>query len=101
MAARWSSAAFTGKAFAAQLAAEGTAVLVPPSKDQRRQMPCILQKVIAEWRNRVEASFGEITDRMELARHGVHTFWGLLARTAATIAAHTLLLVLIADLGRT
>jgi hypothetical protein len=27
---------------------------------------------------------------MELARHGAHTFWGLLTRTAATIAAHTL-----------
>ena len=24
---------------------------------------------------------------MELARHGAHTFWGLLTRTAATIAA--------------
>ena len=31
--------------------------------------------------------------QMELARHGVHTFWGLLTRTAATIAAHTLLRV--------
>jgi hypothetical protein len=28
---------------------------------------------------------------LELARHGAHTFWGLLTRTAATIAAHTLL----------
>jgi hypothetical protein len=82
---------FSGKAFAAQLAAQGTAVLVPPTKNQRQQMPSLLQKVIAEWRNRIEASFGEITDRMELARHGAHTFWGLLARTAATIAAHTLL----------
>ena len=27
----------------------------------------------------------------ELARHGAHTFWGLLTRTAATIAAHTLM----------
>ena len=53
----------------------------------------------AEWRNRIEATFGEITDRMELARHGAHTSWGLLTRTAATIAAHTLLLVLLADLS--
>ena len=29
--------------------------------------------------------------RWRLARHGAHTFWGLLARTAATIAAHTLM----------
>jgi hypothetical protein len=26
--------------------------------------------------------------QMELARHWVHTFWGLLTRTAATIATH-------------
>ena len=82
---------FNGKAFAAQLATQGTAVLVPPGKDQRTSTPAILLKVIAQWRNRIEATFGEITDQMELARHGAHTFWGLLTRTAATIAAHTLL----------
>ena len=82
---------FNGKAFAARLAARGTAVLVPPAKDQRASMPPILLKVIAQWRNRIEATFGEITDQMELARHGAHTFWGLLTRTAATIAAHTLM----------
>ena len=53
-------------------------------------MPSTLLKVIAEWRNRIETTFSAITDRMELARHGAHTFWGLLTRTAATIAAHTL-----------
>jgi hypothetical protein len=42
---------------------------------------------------RVEPTFGEITDQMELARHGAHTFWGLLTRTAAVIAAHTFLRV--------
>ncbi len=89
---------FNGKAFAAAQAARGTAVLVPPTKNQRRAMPLILQKVIAEWRNRVEATFGEITDQMELARHGAHTFGGLLTRTAATIAAHTLLRVCMAEL---
>jgi len=89
---------FNGAAFAAQQAARGTAVLVPPTKDQRRSMPPILQKIIAEWRNRVEASFGEVTDLMELARHGAHSFWGLLTRTAATIAAHTLLRLHLAGL---
>ncbi|HEY1665461.1 MAG TPA: IS982 family transposase [Trebonia sp.] len=84
---------FSGRAFAAQLAASGTAVLVPPGKKQRAAMPSVLLKVIAEWRNRIETTFSEITDRMELARHGAHTFWGLLTRTAATIAAHTLLRV--------
>ena len=82
---------FNGRAFAAAQAARGTAVLVPPAKDQRAGMPAILLKVIAQWRNRIETTFDEITDQMELARHGAHTFWGLLTRTAATIAAHTLM----------
>jgi IS5 family transposase len=84
---------FSGRAFAAAQAARDTAVLVPPGKKERAAMPSSLLKVIAEWRNRVETTFSEITDRMELARHGAHTFRGLLTRTAATIAAHTLLLV--------
>jgi hypothetical protein len=37
---------------------------------------------------------------MELARHGAHTFWGLLTRTAATIAAHTLLRVRLARIDQ-
>ena len=82
---------FNGNASAPSQAACGTAVLVPPTRDQRKTMPAILQKVIAQWRNRIETTFKEITDQMELARHGAHTFWGLLARTAATISAHTLM----------
>ena len=82
---------FNGQGFAAAQAARGIAVLVPPARNQRAVMPPILLTVIARWRNRIEATFGEITDQMELARHGAHTFWGLLTRTAATIAAHTLL----------
>jgi DDE family transposase len=87
---------FTGAAFAAGQAARGTAVLIPPAKGQRHAMPPILRKIIAAWRNRIETTFGEITDLMGLARHGAHTFWGLLTRTAATIAAHTLLRVCLA-----
>jgi hypothetical protein len=84
---------FAGKPFAAELAERGITVLIPPTKPQRKTMPKMLQKVIAEWRNRVETSLSEITDLMELARHGAHTFWGLLTGTAATLAAYTLLRV--------
>jgi hypothetical protein len=66
-------------------------VLVPPAKDQRAAMPPILLKIIANWRDRIETTFAEITVMMGLARHGAHSFWGLLTRTAATITAHTLL----------
>ena len=88
---------FSGRAFAESQAARGTAVLLPPDKKQRAATPPILLKIIAEWRNRIETTFSEITDRMELARHGAHTFWGLLTRTAAVIAAHTLLLTCLAE----
>jgi hypothetical protein len=87
---------FSGRAFAAAQAARGTAVLVPPAKDQRARMPALVLTVIAHWRNRIEASFAEITEQMGLTRHGAHTFWGLLTRTAATIAAHTLMSVCLA-----
>jgi hypothetical protein len=87
---------FNGKAFATSQAARGTAVLIPPGKDQRQRMPASLQKIVAEWRNRIETTFQEITDQMELARHGAHTFSGLLTRTAAAIAAHTLMRVCLA-----
>ena len=88
---------FNGRAFAASQATRGTAVLVPPDKHQRAALPSALRKVIAQWRNRIETTFSELTDRMELARHGAHSFWGLLTRTAATIAAHTLLLVCLTE----
>jgi hypothetical protein len=35
-----------------------------------RSVTTPLQEIIATWRNRIEASFGEITDLMDLARHG-------------------------------
>jgi hypothetical protein len=88
---------FAGAAFAARQAARGTAILIPPAKGQRHTMPPNLRKIIAQWRNRIETTFGEITDQMELARHGAHTFWGLLTRTAATIAAHTLMCLCLSD----
>ena len=87
---------FNGRAFAAAQAVRGTAVLVPPAKGQRAATPAILLTIIARWRNRIEATFAEITDLMGLARHGAHTFWGLLTRTAATITAHTLMRVCLA-----
>jgi hypothetical protein len=51
---------FAGAAFAARQAARGTAVLVPPAKDQRATTPAILLKIIAQWRNRIETTLGEM-----------------------------------------
>lgn len=83
---------FTGIRFASEMACGGINVIIPPTRKQRTTMPKTLQRLIARFRNRVETSFKEITDQMDLARHGAHTFEGLLTRTVATLAAHTLLL---------
>ncbi len=88
---------FTGSRFAAEMAAGGIEVIIPPTRAQRATMPRTLQRLIARLRNRVETSFKEITDQMELARHGAHTFQGLLTRTVAVLAAHTLLLTELND----
>ncbi len=88
---------FNGTAFAAQMATASIEVIIPPIRAQRRTMPQPVQRLIARFRNRVEASFKEITDQMELARHGAHSFEGLLTRTAATLAAHTLLLTVLPE----
>ena len=90
---------FNGSAFAAQMATAGIEVIIPPARAQRRTMPTPVHRLIARFRNRVEASFKEITDQMELARHGAHCFEGLLTRTAATLAAHTLLPTVLPDQG--
>jgi hypothetical protein len=78
---------FTGIRYAAEVASGEIDVIIPPTRNQRSAMPKPLQRMIARLRNRVEAAFKEITDQMELARHGAHTFEGLLTRTVATLAA--------------
>jgi hypothetical protein len=82
---------FTGRAFAAGQAARGTRVVCAPGRQERRRVPLRLRRPVAALRNRIETSLGEVTGHLELARHGAHTFWGLLTRVAATLAAHTLL----------
>ena len=81
---------FVGAAWAAQHARRGIRVVLAPGRAARRATPAAVRRPVAALRNRVETSLGEITDRLGLARHGAKTFWGLLARTAATLLAHTL-----------
>jgi hypothetical protein len=82
---------FAGRVFAVGQAARGTQVVLAHSRVQRRRLSTAQRRPVAALRNRIETSYGEITDHLELARHGAHTFWGLLTRVAATLAAHTLL----------
>jgi hypothetical protein len=84
---------FVGQAWIARCAERRIRVVLAPSRTERPRLPVGIRKAIAALRNRVETTFGEITDidHLGLARHGAHTFWGLLTRTAATLLAHPLL----------
>ena len=82
---------FVGRAWADGHRARGTRVVVAHSRAERRALPRATRRPVAALRNRVETTIGELTDRLGLARHGAACFWGLLARTVATLLAHTLL----------
>lgn len=82
---------FVGRAWAQPYQQQGTHVVIAHSRAERRRLPKAVRRPVAALRNRVETSLGEITEHLELARHGAKTFWGLLTRTAATLLAHPLL----------
>jgi hypothetical protein len=84
---------FGGRAFVAGQAAGGTRVVLTPSRADRQRVPVARRRAVAVLRNRIETTNGEITEQLGLARHRAHTFWGLLTRTAATVCAHTLLIL--------
>jgi hypothetical protein len=84
---------FVGRTFAAGQAVCGTQVVLTPSRTERQRVPLAQRRPVAVLRNRIETTNGEVTEHLGLARHRAHTFWGLLARTAATLCAHTLLML--------
>jgi hypothetical protein len=82
---------FVRRTWAEAYRRRGTQVVYAPSKADRRRLPRAVRRPVAALRNRIEATIGELTDRLGLARHGAQTFVGLLARITATLLAHTLL----------
>ena len=84
---------FLSQRWAAEQQARGTAVVYAHGQADRARLAPVVRRPVAALRNRVETTLGELTvpEHLGLARHGAHTFWGLLTRCAATILAHTLL----------
>ena len=81
---------FRGRDWARAQAARGTHVVIAHGRQERQRLSAALRRPVAALRNRIETTNNEITETLGLARHRATTFWGLLARTAATILAHTL-----------
>jgi hypothetical protein len=82
---------FVGRAWAEGYRARGVQVALTPSRAERRRLSQAARRPVAALRNRIETTVGELTERLGLAHHGARTVWGLLARAAAAILAHTLM----------
>jgi hypothetical protein len=80
---------FVGRARAAEKRGRGIRVVLAHGRAERRKLPPAARRPVAKFRDRVETALGEVTDTLGLARHRAKTFWGLLARAAATLLAHT------------
>ena len=82
---------FLRRSWAAEHQRRGTHVVYAHGKADRQRLPVAVRRPVAKFRNRIETTTGELTERLGLVRHGARTFWGLLTRAAATILAHTLI----------
>jgi hypothetical protein len=81
---------FRGKQFVANLTAQQITVLLPPTKTERATLPAAARAFIAAHRNRIEGIFTRAKDQFHLEHHRALSFWGLLARVTAKLAALTL-----------
>lgn len=84
---------FQGKAWQQAQRELGRRIVLTPGREERRRLPREVLRPIARLRNRIETTVGQLKGKLELARHGAKTFWGLLVRTAAAILAHTILIL--------
>jgi DDE family transposase len=82
---------FLRRSWAAEYERRGTRVVYAHGKAERQRLPVAVRRPVAKFRNRIETTTGELTETLDLARHGAKTFWGLLTRVAGTILAHTLM----------
>ncbi len=66
-------------------------LLTAPDHAERRTptRPPALRAFVAAFRNRIETTTGRLKDRFRLEGHRAKTFWGLLTRVAAKLAAYT------------
>jgi hypothetical protein len=80
-----------GAAMRDRLADQGGLLLTPPRKLRRYQPSPLMREFVRRRRNRCERPFQVLTDRFALHQHRARSFWGLLTRTTAKLAAFALL----------
>jgi DDE family transposase len=89
----------SGPLAAALRAERGVGLLTVPRRNQRRQLPDELRRLLNRWRQIIETVNDQLTEQLHLGRHHAHTFRGLCARLYTKLAAHTLCVYLNRLLG--
>jgi hypothetical protein len=71
-------------------AESGVRHLLAPTQHERRTTPrtSVVATFVRTFRNRIETTNDTLKDRFHLEQHHAKAFWGLLTRTAMTIAAY-------------
>jgi Transposase DDE domain len=65
-------------------------VVTLPRRNQKRQMPRALRRLINGVRQIIETVNGQLTEQFHIETNHAHTFWGLCTRLYTKLAAHTL-----------
>ena len=92
--------AYIGASLAAELRAErAVALLTVPRRNQRRQLPPAVARLLNDARQIIETVNGQLSEQFGLDRHHAHTFHGLCARLYTKLTAHTLCIYLNRHLG--
>lgn len=92
--------AYIGAALAAELRAErAVALLTVPRRNQWRQLPPAVARLLNGARQIIETVNGQLSGQFGLDRHHAHTFHGLCARLYTKLTAHTLCIYLNRHLG--
>jgi transposase len=82
---------FDGAVMRDRLTALGGALLTPARKLRRYRPSALMRAFVRRRRNRCERPFQVLQDRFALNQHHARSFWGLLTRLTAKLAAFTLL----------
>jgi DDE family transposase len=77
----------------------GVVLLVPPRRNQKRQLPEWLCRQMQQVRSIIETVNGQLADQFQIESNHAHTFGGLCARLSTKLTAHTLCVSLNRRLG--
>ncbi len=61
-----------------------------PRRNQKRQLPQTVQRVVNSTRQIIETVNGQLSEQFHIEINHAHTFWGLCTRLYTKLAAHTI-----------